>query len=212
MCCDWYCDGWSYRPRGHLKGNFEEVCPAMLRTNKQIYNEMVVEWYGSARYGGVIDTALYHSGLEFLNNALRQPHVNSNYRFVQRLDVSITLYDLDPTSVQHAKLVTAMERARLFLPSTGPTNLREVRLVVKIDHQFLWSYHGHREDFPALLNSHLDPLCKIFQGNVQVVVSVEFPPLKYHHLRPVTRDEWRLIEYSSLASKTQRLLEDALAG
>jgi hypothetical protein len=183
----------------------------MLRTNKRIYNEMVVEWYGSVRYRGVIDTAMYHTGLGFLNNALRKPHVNSNYRFIQRLDLSITLYDPDPTSVQHATLVTAIERARLFMPSTGPTNLCEVRLVVKINHLFLSSYYGHRETFPALLKSHLGSLRRIFQGSVQVDVSVKFPPLKYHHSRPVTRDERILIEYSPLASKIQRLLEDALA-
>jgi hypothetical protein len=110
-----YRDRDSRRP-GPLKGNFEEVCPAMLRTNKQIYNEMVVEWYGSVRYGGVIDTTIYHTGLGFLNNALRKPYVDSNYRFIQRLDLSLTLYYPDPRSVRHATLLTAMERARLFIP------------------------------------------------------------------------------------------------
>jgi len=44
-----------------------------------------------------------------------------------------------------------------------------------------------------------------------IMRSVKFPPLKYHHSRPVTRDERILKEYSYLASKIQRLLEDALA-
>jgi hypothetical protein len=123
------------------------------------------------------------------------------------------LYFPDPRSVQHATLLTAMERARLFVPTTGPTNLREVRLIVKIDRWFLLSceYQGHREDFPALIESHLDPLCRIFQGRVQVDVSVEFPPLKYWARPLIAREDWMIIEYSSLTSKTQRLLEDALA-
>jgi hypothetical protein len=185
----------------------------MLRTDKQIYKEMIVEWYGSVRYGGVIDTNIYHTGIGFLNNALRKPHINSNCRFIQRLDLSVTLYNPDPTSVRHATLLTAMERTRLFMPTTGPTNLREVRLVVKIDFEFLWSYRGHREDFPALLESHLGPLCRIFQGSVQVDVSVEIPPLEIPSFSiPRTRYHRILISYSPLASKIQRLLEDALAG
>jgi hypothetical protein len=60
------------------------------------------------------------------------------------------------------------------VPTTGPTNLRDVRLAVKIYPEFLSRYHGHQEDFPALLKSHLGPLCKIFQGSVQVVVSWNF--------------------------------------
>jgi hypothetical protein len=41
---------------------------------------------------------------------------------------------------------------------------------------------------------------------------VEFLLLRYRYLYSVTRDEWRLADFSSLTSKTERLLEDALAG
>lgn len=82
---------WFENPPQHLPFRDDEqpCCPAILRTNRQIYNESIGIWYGSARFRIYItERHLYFLGSKIHNRDAKLP---SCFRLIRSLIVDMKL-------------------------------------------------------------------------------------------------------------------------
>lgn len=138
-----------YPPFRHDK---QPCCPAILRTNRQIYNEVIGMWYGTAKFG------MYMTGrhLYFLGTRIhdRNAKLPSSFRFVRSLSLDIML---QWPREQSSNLLSSKSWTNLIAEclSTGPYNLRQVTL---------YRVKFSRSNMPVVIDSCLKDRGKQFKS------------------------------------------------
>lgn len=79
---------WGYRLPRNLRSDKEPCCPAILRVNRQIYDEIIGMWYGTAEYGIVIMRDFHIHGRPISNP---DTALSSTFRFITSLSLSVAL-------------------------------------------------------------------------------------------------------------------------
>jgi len=79
-----------YKRGDNLRSDQEPCCPAILRANHQIYNEIVGMWYGGVEYYAYITGR--HFYIHGIQIADRDTKLFSNFRFISVLRLDIMLH------------------------------------------------------------------------------------------------------------------------
>jgi hypothetical protein len=151
-----------YPGYGHAcRRDGEPCCPAILRTNRQIYNEIVDMWYGTgAFYCGVNWQRCLLFGVEFLDRRVKLP---STLRFIRTLSISVRLEPagtrFDPWTKLLADALSAGPYSNLRLIKLSETRVYIANLGELLDSCLnnQWSY------FKNMLEWNLGPL-RVLRG------------------------------------------------
>ncbi|KAL4891475.1 hypothetical protein BDV59DRAFT_181824 [Aspergillus ambiguus] len=162
-----------------LRHDGERCCPALLRANRQIYNELVREWYGSAQYEVVLDTKY----IMFCGRII-PPYapVPSTIRFVHSMKLCVSIQGTPQYIHSHSTLEHLLGfQDRLAAIARVLSDRVRCRL------HYLCIEVG--VNIPLLLS-----LCKTPTGMLELL-SWNLGPLKFH-VRGLEWVEWELKEQS----------------
>jgi len=110
-----------------LRHDEQPCCPAILRLNHQIYNEVIGMWYGTATFGMNIAGRHFHAlGVKVDN---RDANLPSNFRLIRSLSIAIMLHWPPEGQIQYSfESLTPWTKFIADSLSAGPYKLCHVAL------------------------------------------------------------------------------------
>lgn len=151
-------DGMSVDPKA-IRTDGEQCYPAILRTNRQIYQELLTEWYGSVYYRAYVNQVGFH----FLGRlaSLRWPPPRT-LQYVRKLDLSISLKSPSQspyvTRTPHGLYYDTEFLEKCFLPGATARNLQILHLRFILTQATFSAYRDKPEDLKKDLEDDLAPL------------------------------------------------------
>jgi hypothetical protein len=203
-------------PTSPFRDDGRPSCPSILRTNRTIYKEAIVEWYSFMPYD------VYVSGQELrLSNLgitiLPGEALPSMFQAIKSLDLTIRLeilpvlgqkYDSPRNTMLHQRLLTC------FLPcSVGASNLQQLQVTLGVFLPFFLFYRCQPNLFRQALDSNVSALRNI-HGLAKASVTIRFQAAidKVYGLHYPTgpADLWKQ-EFMAILSAFSKDLEQSLS-
>jgi hypothetical protein len=132
-------------------------CPALLRVNRQIYSELLSEWYGSAWYGAHLDLTGFH--LHGCFYSIHKP-IPSTLQYIRQLDLFILL--ILPSHYVSKKAPLGLYELTRFLQrcfeSQRVNRLQRLHLRLAVTQEFVNFYTGKQAALRKDLAQALAPL------------------------------------------------------
>jgi hypothetical protein len=141
-----------------LRHDEQPCCPAVLRVNRQIYNEVISMWYGTARFWVKIAGRFLNALRVKIDD--RNATLPSNFRLIRSLSITLMLH-WPPLGQPQCSFENHAPWTKLIADvlSAGPYRLSDVDIRTVI---------FYPSQLPAITNSYLDD-----RGN-QVKVALEW--------------------------------------
>lgn len=174
----------NYR-RSPLRRDGAPCCPAILRTCRTIYRELVAEWYGAAMYSiSIAYHGIYCFNSKFLPYSRSLPSV---FREIKYLDLSIELtgylHVCTPRSSDYGTSTycpqfTFQDCLQVLVDCFAPgrAKLKQLRLHLSAGLPFFYYIKRHPGEVLRTLEWNLAPLRKI-QGLSEVSIDLHIPKI-----------------------------------
>ncbi len=171
-------------PTWPFRDDSRPCCPSILRTNRTIYEEAMVEWYSLMPYKVYVSRQQLHIlGLR-ISPGRALPWIFYAIRFLD-LQISLQRVSLPGTTVKaspsrHLELHQYLTAC--FPPSLRASNLQRLRVELVVMLPFFVAYKGQPEQLRQALDSNLSALRNL-RGRAEVSISVSFAPALTQILR-----------------------------
>ena len=162
-------------PTWPFRDDSRPCCPSILRTNRTIYEEAMVEWYSLMPYKVYVDRhSLHILGLR-ISPGRALPWMFHAIRFLD-LQISLQKGSLPGTTVEASPsrhLEVHQYLTACFPPSLRASNLQRLSVELVVMIPFFVAYRKQPEQLRKALDSNLSALRNL-RGRAQVSISVSF--------------------------------------
>lgn len=161
-------------PKPPFRDDGRPCCPSILRTNRTIYEEAIVEWYTLMPYQG------HSHGTELRFELLKlevSPGEPLPWMFPAIKVLHFSLYAVAGKKRDPSEIVAHQVLHACFPPrSTGAGNLQRIRVQLAVSWSFFLGYKGQQDKLRAALDANLSAFRNI-HGLVEASFVVRFTRL-----------------------------------